>query len=125
MTYYVLPFAVILELMALVTGQSLFSISAGILFIGYFSCFLTRLHRYSQGLIVLTVVTLAVLLGQDKITVTQLLKAATDAGFYASFLGSLGMMQCLVRRFEVLRRIHDVLLGGPAVMAVSQIRHYQ
>lgn len=113
MTYYVLPFAVILELMALVTGQSLFSISAGILFIGYFSCFLTRLHRYSQGLIVLTVVTLAVLLGQDKITVTQLLKAATDAGFYASFLGSLGMMQCLVRRFEVLRRIHDVLLGGP------------
>jgi hypothetical protein len=25
------------------------------------------------------------------------------------------MMQCLVRRFEVLRRIHDVLLGGRAV----------
>lgn len=45
----------------------------------------------------------------------QLIKASADAAFYATFLGSLGMMQCLVRRFEVLRRIHDVLLGGRAV----------
>ena len=42
----------------------------------------------------------------------ELMRAASNAAFYATFLGSLGMMQCLVRRLEVLQRIHDVLLGG-------------
>ena len=45
-----------------------------------------------------------------------MLKAAFDAAFYSAFLGSLGLMQCLVRRFEVLRRIHDVLLGGKPML---------
>lgn len=113
MSFYVLPFAVLLELAALITGVTGFSVAAGLLFVGYFFSFAGRLNRYSRVLIVLTVLILAGLLGSGLIEQQRLLKAATDAGFYASFLGSLGMMQCLVRRFEVLRRIHDVLLGGP------------
>lgn len=116
MTFYVLPFAVLLELVALITGVSTFSVTAGIFFIGYFFAFAGRLNRYSRVLIVLTVLTLIGLLAGGIVDRERLLKAATDAGFYAAFLGSLGMMQCLVRRFEVLRRIHDVLLGGPPLL---------
>ncbi|MDX1802246.1 MAG: hypothetical protein R3303_15045, partial [Marinobacter sp.] len=108
-----LPFAVLLELVALITGVSGFSVAAGTLFVSYFFGFVRRLNGYSATLIVLTVMTLSGLLVSGWMDQQRLLKAATDAGFYGAFLGSLGMMQCLVRRFEVLRRIHDVLLGGP------------
>lgn len=113
MSFYVLPFAVLLELVALVTGVAGFSVAAGTLFVSYFFGFVRRLNGYSATLIVLTVLTLSGLLVSGWMDQQRLLKAATDAGFYGAFLGSLGMMQCLVRRFEVLRRIHDVLLGGP------------
>ena len=113
MSFYVLPFAVLLELVALITGVSGFSVAAGTLFVSYFFGFVRRLNGYSATLIVLTVMTLSGLLVSGWMDQQRLLKAATDAGFYGAFLGSLGMMQCLVRRFEVLRRIHDVLLGGP------------
>lgn len=112
MSYYLLPFAVVVELFALISGQRLPGIIAGVLFLGYFTVFLGRISLYSRILLVLTLTTVMALVIRGTMHAVDLLDAAAAAGFYGAFLGSLGMMQCLARRFEVLRRIHDVLLGG-------------
>lgn len=112
-----LPVAVLMELLALSLGQMPLSALAGVLFLGYFTLSLHRLHRYSRYLLLITLATIGYLFAMGRLDTGHLYKASADAGFYAAFLGSLGMMQCLVRRFEVLRRIHDVLLGGrPALL---------
>lgn len=112
MSRYLLSLAVVIELLALMTSVRLFSIVAGCLFLGYFTVFLPRITRYARGLLLLTLGLVAGLAATGYLDRDGLLDAAESAGFYGAFLGSLGMMQCLVRRFEVLRRIHDVLLGG-------------
>jgi len=81
-------------------------------------CFLWaggRLQSYSRILLLVSLAATAWFSVRGQLGIDRLIKASADAAFYAAFLGSLGMMQCLVRRFEVLRRIHDVLLGGRAV----------
>ena len=113
MSRYLLSLAVVIELLALMTSARALSIAAGCLFIGYFTLFMGRITLYSRSLLLITLAIVAALAATGKLTGAGLLDAAASAGFYGAFLGSLGMMQCLVRRFEVLRRIHDVLLGGP------------
>ncbi|WP_148861287.1 hypothetical protein [Marinobacter fonticola] len=115
MTGYFLPFAVLCELIALLTGTEVLSLIAGSVFLIYFLLHVGRLEGYARYLMLVTVVTLAGLLLSQRLSGEQLAEAATAAAFYGAFLGSLGTMQCLVRRFEVLRRIHDVLLGGSPV----------
>ncbi|SFR67778.1 hypothetical protein SAMN05216203_2468 [Marinobacter daqiaonensis] len=116
MSRYVLSLAVVIELAALITSVSALSIVAGCLFIGYFTVFLARIKAYSRIIMVVTLSVTGVLVILGRLDQPHLLGAAESAGFYGAFLGSLGMMQCLVRRFEVLRRIHDVLLGGPPML---------
>lgn len=113
MSRYLLSLAVVIELLALMTSARILSIAAGCLFIGYFALFMGRISVYSRSLLLVTLAIVGALAATGKLTGAGLLDAAASAGFYGAFLGSLGMMQCLVRRFEVLRRIHDVLLGGP------------
>lgn len=115
MIHYLLPFAVVTELLALVMGADLLSVVAGAALLGYFTMTLLQLEGYARYLALTTLVTLALLAGSGRMGVHELVEAATAAAFYGTFLASLGMMQCLVRRFEVLRRIHDLLLGGPPV----------
>ncbi|BES69413.1 hypothetical protein RE428_04310 [Marinobacter nanhaiticus D15-8W] len=112
MTQYFLPAAVLCELIALLTGSHLLSLVAGSIFLVYFLPRLGRLEGYARYLMLVTVTMLTGFLLTDRLSGPQLAEAATAAAFYGAFLGSLGTMQCLVRRFEVLRRIHDVLLGG-------------
>lgn len=116
MSRYLLSLAVVIELLALMTSARILSIAAGCLFIGYFTLFMGRISVYSRSLLLVTLAIVGALAATGKLTGAGLLDAAASAGFYGAFLGSLGMMQCLVRRFEVLRRIHDVLLGGPPVL---------
>lgn len=116
MTRYLLSLAVVIELLALITSVRFFSIVAGCLFLGYFALFLRRISPYARGLLMVTLALVAGLAASGYLDRDGLLDAAASAGFYGAFLGSLGMMQCLVRRFEVLRRIHDVLLGGPPML---------
>lgn len=112
---WLLPFAVLIELGAICFSSTRLSAFAGALFI---LCFLWaggRLQAYSRILLLVSLLVTAWFSVRGQLSMDRLIKASTDAAFYAAFLGSLGMMQCLVRRFEVLRRIHDVLLGGRAV----------
>jgi len=112
MTRYVLPFAAFCELVALVSGVASLSLVAGGAFLVYFLFRLPRLGGYARYLMLTAVTVIAGLLAGGRLSGPELGEAATAAAFYGTFLGSLGTMQCLVRRFELLRRAHDVLLAG-------------
>lgn len=115
MTRYFLPFAVLCELIALLTGADVLSLVAGSTFLVYFLWRVRSLEGYARYLMLVAVAVIAGLLLTGNLSGVQLADAAKAAAFYGAFLGSLGTMQCLVRRFEVLRRIHDLLLGGKPV----------
>lgn len=108
-----LTLAVILELLALITSSMTLSAAAGTLFVICFLLGFGLLNTYARVMLVIALVCCGGLTISDHVTGEVALDALSTAGFYGAFLGALGMMQCLVRRFEVLRRIHDVLLGGP------------
>lgn len=115
MTHAFLPFAVLCELLALLTGITSLSLLSGTIFLIYFLLRIHRLEGYARYLMLVAVTVIGGLVVSRHLSGAELADAATAAAFYGAFLGSLGTMQCLVRRFEVLRRIHDVLLGGPPV----------
>ncbi|MFL1454708.1 hypothetical protein ACJO5Y_09720 [Marinobacter sp. GN3S48] len=117
MSRFLVPVAVFLELVALCLSSSHLSAFAGVLFVLYFVLVLGRLQAYSRYLFLISLLVIGYLGFIGQLGTRDLMKAASNAAFYAAFLGSLGMMQCLVRRLEVLQRIHDVLLGGrPALL---------
>lgn len=107
-----LPAGVLLELLAVASGLPWFSYLACAAFLVYFVAAYPRLNRYVQILMGVTAFTLLTIILLGKLSLGRLAQIAASAAFYAAFLGSLGLMQCLVRRIELLRRIHDVLLGG-------------
>ncbi|MBQ0833447.1 hypothetical protein [Marinobacter sp.] len=112
---WLLSLAVLIELAAICLSSTQLSAIAGALFIFCFLWAGSRLQGYSRMLLLVSLAITAWFGVRGQLGMDRLVKALADAAFYAAFLGSLGMMQCLVRRFEVLRRIHDVLLGGRAV----------
>lgn len=106
-----------MELVALCIDSPGLSAASGVLFLLYFLAILGRLQAYARYLFLVSVLLVGYLALAGELAMDGLERAASNAAFYASFLGSLGMMQCLVRRLEVLQRIHDVLLGGrPALL---------
>ncbi|KPP96972.1 hypothetical protein [Marinobacter sp. HL-58] len=112
MSRFLVPFAVLLELVALCIDEPRLSALAGALFLGYFLAAMGSLQLYSRCLLLICIAVIAGLALGGELGTDELMRAASNGAFYATFLGSLGMMQCLVRRLEVLQRIHDVLLGG-------------
>ncbi len=117
MSRFLVPVAVFLELVALVLSSTHLSVFAGGLFGVYFVMAIRRLQAYSRYLVLVSLLVIGYLGFVGQLGGDALMHAASNAAFYAAFLGSLGMMQCLVRRLEVLQRIHDVLLGGrPALL---------
>ncbi len=117
MSRFLVPVAVFLELVALCLSNSYLSAFAGVLFALYFVLTLGRLQPYSRYLFLISLLVIGSLGFVGQLGAEDLMRAVSNAAFYAAFLGSLGMMQCLVRRLEVLQRIHDVLLGGrPALL---------
>ena len=112
MTRYVLPFAALCELVALVSGVAALSLVAGGALLVYFLFRLPRLEGYARYLMLTAVTVIAGLLAAGRLSAPELGETATAAAFYGTFLASLGTMQCLVQRFELLRRAHDVLLAG-------------
>ena len=117
MLQWLVSLAVVTELVAICLEHRQLSALAGLMFVTAFLVGAGRLQGYARMLLVVALVVLAGLAWLGSLGNGQLLKAASDAAFYSAFLGSLGMMQCLVRRLEVLQRIHDVLLGGrPALL---------
>jgi len=118
MLKWLVSLAVVTELVAICLGHRELSAFAGVMFVGAFLLGIGagHLQGYARVLLVIALAVLGAFAVQGSLNTAQLVKAASDAAFYSAFLGSLGMMQCLVRRFEVLRRIHDVLLGGKPVL---------
>lgn len=117
MSRFLVPVAVLLELVALCLTSSWLSALSGIMFVVYFLTALGQLQVYSRYLFLISALLIASMALAGELAGGDLLRAASNVAFYATFLGSLGMMQCLVRRLEVLRRIHDLLLGGrPALL---------
>ena len=113
--HWLLPLAILLELVAICVSSTELGAIAGLLFVFCLLWTGRSLQTYARVLLLAAIV-FAVWFGVGGyLSYERFIKAFADAGFYAAFLGSLGMMQLLVRRFEVLRRIHDVLLGGNAV----------
>jgi hypothetical protein len=112
---WLLPLAVLLELIAICMSSTQLSAISGVLFIFCFLCVSHPLQTYARTLLLVSLAVVAWFSIRGELGTDRLIKASADAAFYAAFLASLGMMQCLVRRFEVLRRIHDVLLGGRAI----------
>jgi hypothetical protein len=112
---WLLPLAVLLELIAICMSSTQLSAISGVLFIFCFLCVGHPLQTYARTLLLVSLAVVAWFSIRGELGADRLIKASADAAFYAAFLASLGMMQCLVRRFEVLRRIHDVLLGGRAI----------
>lgn len=113
---WLVSLAVVTELVAICLEHRQLSALAGMMFVTAFLVGAGRLQGYARMLLVVALLVLGGLAWRGSLDTGQLLKAASDAAFYSAFLGSLGMMQCLVRRFEVLRRIHDVLLGGKPIL---------
>lgn len=111
---YFLASAVVMELGAICLQSKGLSISAGLIFILVFLAGYMQLRLYARILFLLSIAFCTGLFLIGRLSIDGVLNAVSDAAFYAAFLGSLGMMQCLVPRFEVLRRIHDVLLSGRA-----------
>lgn len=112
---WLLSLSVLIELIAISLSSIQLGAIAGVLFI---LCFLLAgrgLQAYPRILLLVSLVVTAWLSMRGQLGMDGLIKASANAAFYAAFLASLGMMQCLVRRFEVLRRVHDVLLGGRAI----------
>lgn len=112
---WLLSFAVLLELIALSLSSKLLGAIAGA---GFIFCFLLaygQIQSYSRIILLVSLTVMAWFGFAGKLDLERTIKALADAAFYATFLGSLGVMQCLVKRFEVLRRIHDILLGGPTI----------
>lgn len=104
--------AVVLELAAVAGGGAGLSYASCVVFFSFFVVRPGALEGYARLLGLVTAVVMIGLWLQGVLDVQRLENAAQTAAYYASFLGSLGLMQSLVRRFELLRRVHDVLLGG-------------
>lgn len=112
---WLLSLAVLIELVALCLSSKLLGAIAGV---GFIFCFLlaySQIQSYSRIILLVSLTVMAWFGFAGKLDLERTIKALADAAFYATFLGSLGVMQCLVKRFEVLRRIHDILLGGPTI----------
>lgn len=104
--------AALLELVAIGTGAGSLSQVAGCMWLLALLLGLRYVQRYARGLLLVGMGALLLLLAEGAPAPEVRRRALEEAAFYATFLASLGLMQCLVRRFEVLRRIHDVLMAG-------------
>ena len=93
---WLLSFAVLLELIALSLSSKLLGAIAGA---GFIFCFLLaygQIQSYSRIILLVSLTVMAWFGFAGKLDLERTIKALADAAFYATFLGSLGVMQCLV-----------------------------
>jgi len=108
-----LPLAVLLELAALASRQTVLSVTSGVLLGLFFAWHWRSLMPYPRnlGLVTLAAVGSWLLIGEPDLE--QAARLASGAAYYGAFIGALGLMQCLVRRLPQLGEIHRLLLAGP------------
>lgn len=108
-----LPLALLLELLALLTRFTPLSwLSAGLLGL-FFIWHWRSLLPYPRKLALVTLATLAYWLWQRQPDLAQMGKLAASAAYYSAFVGALGVMHCLVVRLPQLGELHRLLLAGP------------
>ncbi|WP_028238999.1 hypothetical protein [Stutzerimonas azotifigens] len=108
-----LPLALVLELLGLVTHVQGLSVASGGLLALFFLRHWRSLMPYPRRLGLVTLAVLAAwLLGGDA-TWSEARRMLGSAAYYGAFIGALGLMQCLVKRLDQLGELHRLLLAGP------------
>lgn len=108
-----LPLALVLELAALASGYNPLSVASGALLLLFFSWHWRSLMPYPRNLGLITIAAIGAWFILGEPSWEQAARLASAAAFYGSFVGALGMMQCLVQRLPQLGEIHRLLLAGP------------
>lgn len=108
-----LPLALLFELLALASRQTLLSILSGVLLLIFFAWHWRSLMPYPRRLGMVTLALAAVWLALQQPTWEQAARLSSSAAYYGAFVGALGLMHCLVERLPQLGELHRLLLRGP------------
>lgn len=110
---FLLPSALLCELLALTIRSQALSIVSGalltLIFIGRWRSLMPYPRRL--GVVTLGLLALWLLLGDPNWE--QGSKMLASAAYYAAFVGALGLMHCLIQRLPQLGQLHRLLLAGP------------
>ncbi|WP_312763502.1 hypothetical protein [Stutzerimonas balearica] len=109
-----LPLALLCELFALVMRQPALSVTSGILLTVFFVWHWRSLMPYPSRLGLVTLALLAYWLLSGEASWPQVQRMLASAAYYGAFVGSLGLMHCLVRRLQQFDALHRLLLAGPS-----------
>lgn len=107
-----LPLAMFSELASILTGSHELGISAAVLFGVFFLGHWRSLMPYPRRLGWITLMLLAYWIAEGKASLGSAGRLASAAAYYATFIASLSLMQCLVRRQLQLADLHRLLLAG-------------
>ncbi len=108
-----LPLALLLELLALVTRFQPLSVISGVLLCAFFGWHWRSLMPYPRRLGIVTLALFGYWLLSGEANWQQASRMLSSAAYYATFIGALGLMHCLVKRLHQLSELHRLLLAGP------------
>lgn len=108
-----LPLALLCELLALASHQTLLSIGSGVLLLIFFVWHWRSLMPYPRRLGIVTLLLLGGWLAFQQPSWEQAARLSSSAAYYGAFVGALGLMHCLVERLPQLSELHRLLLRGP------------
>ncbi|MGK9066000.1 hypothetical protein [Stutzerimonas chloritidismutans] len=108
-----LPLALVLELLGLLTRWQPLSVASGVLLAVFFLWHWRSLMPYPRRLGLVTLALLGYWLASGAANLEQAARMLASAAYYAAFIGALGLMHCLVRRLHQLGALHRLLLSGP------------
>jgi hypothetical protein len=108
-----LPLALFIELLALITRIQPMIVISGALLSLFFIWHWRSLMPYPRRLGIVTAALLGYWLLSGEATWQQGARMLSSAAYYAAFIGALGLMHCLVKRLQQLSELHRLLLAGP------------
>lgn len=108
-----LPLALLLELLSLITQIQPLSVISGLVLAVFFAWHWRSLMPYPRRLGIVTLALLVYWVLSGEANGQQAARMLASAAYYAAFIGALGLMHCLVKRVHQLSELHRLLLGGP------------
>lgn len=110
---FLLPSALLCELVALITRSQALSVVSGALLTSFFIGRWRSLMPYPRRLGIITLALLTYWLLSAEPDWPQGAQLLASAAYYAAFVGALGLMHCLIQRLPQLGELHRLLLAGP------------
>ncbi|WP_434457121.1 hypothetical protein JQR85_17570 [Stutzerimonas urumqiensis] len=108
-----LPLALMLELLALITHLEFLSVGSGLLLVLFFVRHWASLMPYPRRLGWVTLVALGIWIANGEAGWSEARRVLSSAAYYGAFIAALGLMHCLVKRLERIGELHRLLLAGP------------